>query len=139
MNKKARSEKNPDDMSNLAEETLDDIDPTPFSPSAFDFLKKRILSFSSELIVESRRTSKRHKSDMVSVTHVEKASDYLVTSKSRRFARHLGTIGGILCGAAFSNFLAMALAETYATAGVLLSAGFAVVGSFLVAFNIARD
>ena len=52
---------------------------------------------------------------------------------------NLGTVLGILLGAAVSNILAMATSGQYSAVGVLVSAGLAVVGAFSVAVHAARD
>jgi formate-dependent nitrite reductase membrane component NrfD len=70
---------------------------------------------------------------------VEQASEYLVSSSSKKFFRHLGTLGGILLGAAISNLLAMTIANQYTAAGTILSASFGIVGAFMIALHIAKD
>ena len=50
------------------------------------------------LIVKSGKLSRRHHADLMSAAHVEQARDYLVTSSSRRWFRHVGAVGGILLG-----------------------------------------
>jgi histone H3/H4 len=122
-----------------ADAQLQDIESSPFSPSAFSVLKEKISEYIVELVSESIKVSKRHQADTVSSAHVERASEYLISSTSRRFFRHLGTIGGILFGAALSNIVAMTAAQQYSTAGILLSAGLGIAGAFMVAFHIAKD
>lgn len=122
-----------------AERHLDDVDPGPFSPQAFHALKMRVSGYVRSLIVESARISRRRRADVISAAHVEQASDYLVTSSSRRWLRHLGTVGGILLGAALSNFLSMTSSSQYSTTGVVVSAVLAIIGAFAVAFHIGRE
>ena len=73
-----------------AENQLQATDSSPFSPPAFSTLKDKIAQHITELINESVKVSKRHRADTVSAAHVERASEYLVTSTSRRIYRHLG-------------------------------------------------
>jgi len=122
-----------------AETQLQSIDPSPFSPPAFGTLKAKIAQHVTELINESIKVSKRHRADTVSAAHVERASDYLVSSTSRRVYRHLGTVGGILLGAALSNILAMTLAGQYTGVGTILSATLGIGGAFMIALHIAKD
>ena len=122
-----------------AEAQLRESNSSPFSPPAFDLLKSTITEYISELVRESIRVSKRYRTDIVSAAHVERAAEYLVSSTSRRFYRHLGTVGGILLGAALSNMLAMTLTAKYTGAGTILSGILGIVGSFLIALHIARD
>ena len=122
-----------------AETALKGIDPSPFSAPAFDTVKAKIAQHVNELVNESVKVSKRHRADTVSAAHVERASEYLVSSASRRIYRHLGTVGGILLGAALSNILAMTLAGQYTGGGTILSATLGIVGAFLIALHIAKD
>jgi hypothetical protein len=122
-----------------AEARLRDADSSPFSPPAFSVLKANISEYVAELVSESIKVSKRHRADTVSAAHVERAAQYLVSSTSLRFYRHLGTLGGILLGAALSNMLAMTLASQYTGVGTILSASLGIVGAFTIALHIAKD
>jgi len=122
-----------------AEKELNSLEESPFSASAFDTLKERIGRFISELIAESIKVAKRHAADTVSSNHVEKASDFLVTSSGKKFFRHLGTIGGALLGAGISNILAMTTSNQFTTPGVAVTSGLSIIGAFLVALHIAKD
>jgi len=122
-----------------AESQSNAIETSPFSSPAFDVLKEKISQFITELVNESIKISKRFRSDTISAAHVERACEYLLISSSRRIFRHIGTIGGILLGASISNILSMATAEKYTTWGTLLSVGFCVLGSFMIAIHIAKE
>jgi hypothetical protein len=122
-----------------AENQLQETDSSPFSAPAFSALKEKIGQHITELVNESVKVSKRHRADTVSAAHVERASEYLVTSTSRRIYRHLGTLGGILLGAALSNILAMTLAGQYTGGGTIVSASLGIVGAFMIALHIAKD
>lgn len=121
------------------EADLRELDPAPFSVAAFSLLTNKLTEYLRELVAESIKVANRHQADTVSAAHVERAVEYLVSSTSRRFFRHLGTLGGILLGAALSNILAMVTSGQYSAVGVLVSAGLAVVGSFVIALHIAKD
>jgi hypothetical protein len=94
-------------------ETFRPVNTFPFSENSYSLLKTKIASYVSELVRESIKISKRHHADNVSAAHVEQASEYLVSSSSKKLFRHLGTLGGILLGAAISNLLAMTIANQY--------------------------
>lgn len=134
---------NPNDQAQAvvaqAEADLKRVDVSPFSPPAFGTLKAKISEYVVELLNESIKVSKRHRADTVSAAHVERAAEYLVSSTSRRFYRHLGTVGGILLGAALSNILAMTLAGQYTGGGTILSVAFGIIGAFMIALHIAKD
>jgi hypothetical protein len=119
---------------------LTSIDPAPFTPSAFVLLQDTIDEFIADLLDESFRIAKRHKSEVVSVNYVQAAGTYLVASRARRMFRHMGTVGGILLGGSLSNILAMAQTGTaFPVVGTLVSVGVGLLGSFLVAVHIAKD
>lgn len=122
-----------------AERSLNAVDGSPFSPPAFGALKTKISQYVIELVDESIKVSKRHRADTVSAAHVERAAEYLVSSTSRRLYRHLGTVGGILLGAALSNILAMTLTSQYTGMGTMLSAALGIVGAFMIALHVAKD
>jgi hypothetical protein len=90
-----------------AEAALAEINPESFSPKAIEALKRSISWFIAELVDQSVKVSKRHRSDNVAESHVETAVQGLVGDAPGRIFRHLGTIGGVLLGAALSNFLSM--------------------------------
>jgi len=115
-------------------------DPSPFSPAAYSRLREKIAEYISQLVTESVKVSKRHQSDTVSAAHVERANEYLVSSSTRRIFKHLGTVGGILLGAAVSTFLSMATSTgEFSMRGALISAALGIVGAFLVALHMAKD
>ena len=122
-----------------AESALESIDPSPFSPSAFAALKEKIAEYVVNLVTESIKISRRHQADTVSANHVQRATEYLVSVTSRRFFRHLGTVGGILLGASLSNILSMAGTGSYTSIGVVLSASLGITGAFLIALHIGKE
>lgn len=135
----AERELEADEVLNRAELELRRIAPGPFSPQAFRILKLKVSDYVRSLIVESGKMSRRGRADVISAAHVEQASDYLVTSSSRRWLRHLGTVGGILLGASLSNFLSMTTSNQYSATGVVVSALLAAVGAFGVALHIGKE
>lgn len=132
-------ESEPDAIVSEAELRLEDVDPGPFSPQAFRVLKIRVSDYVRVLVLESARVARRRREDVISASHVEQASDHLVANSAGRWLRHPGTIGGILLGAALSNFLAMASSGQYSATGVLVSATLGMAGAFGVAFHIGME
>ena len=122
-----------------AETEIQGVTILSFSPSAVSSLETSIRDYISELVLESIKSSKRDNVDVVSAKHVDRAHEYLVSSSQRRLFRHLGTVGGIILGAGLSNTLALVTANTFSATGVLLSVGLGLIGSFLVAFHIAKE
>lgn len=126
-------------ISDDAATALRNLEQSPFSTRAFATLTSKINEYIADLVNESIKIAHRHRADTVSAAHVESASEHLVASASHRIFRHLGTVGGILLGAAISNVLGMVTAGKFTSAGTIISLISAVVGAFLVALHIARE
>lgn len=122
-----------------ADAQMQDIDGSPFTSPAFSALKEKTNEYITQLVLESVRVSKRYKTDTVSEVHVKQANEHLISGGSNRISRHLGTIGGILLGASLSNILAMTAANQFPPVGALSSIVLAMIGTFTVAFHIAKD
>jgi histone H3/H4 len=127
------------DLITAAEKELQSFGSAPFSEPAFATLKERVSQYIVELINEALKVAKRHQADTVSAAHVNRASDYLVSSSSRKIFRHLGTVGGILLGAAIGNVLAMTTSNQFTATSVLVTSGLGIIGAFLIALHIAKD
>lgn len=123
-----------------ARATLRESPTSPFTPNAFRAFLDAVDEFITDLMDESHRIAKRHKSEVISERYVQAASSYLIASRARRLFRHMGTVGGILLGGALSNILAMAQAGTaFPVLGTIVSIGVGIIGTFLVALHIAKD
>jgi len=122
-----------------ADAELQSLGDSPYSKPAFAVLRDKISQYIAELVTESTRVAKRHKADTISAAHVNQASDYLIASSSRKFFRHLGTVGGILLGAALGNTLSMVSGGKFESVNVTVTLGLGIVGAFLMAIHIAKD
>lgn len=120
------------------ETSLAGVNPAPFSPVAFETLKDQVMEFIAQLVWSAQRVATRYQSDTISPAHVLQATQYLA-APPRRFSRHVGTVGGILLGAALSNVLAMVSDGQYSTSGVVSSVTLIVIGTFMVAFHIGAE
>jgi len=121
---------------------LQSVESHPFSTSAFSMLKDKISEYIVQLIMESIQVSKRHRADTVSAAHVEQASDDLASGVSRRFFRYVGAGGGILLGVSLAPFLAVGYASgpaQFSIPGMVVSGVLALLGTFMIAFHIARE
>jgi histone H3/H4 len=123
----------------IADNAINQIDQTTFSPSAFATLKDKIGEYIENLVNESVKVSKRHRADTVSSAHVQRAAEYLVAITSRRFFRHLGTVGGIILGASLSNILSMVGNNSLTSLGVLVSVALVIVGASMITLHIGKD
>ena len=121
------------------ENELLNLDPYPFSPKAFKFLKDQISQYIKELVSESIRVSKRHRSDTVSIADIERASEYLIFSIRRKIFRHVGMLGGIFFGIALSTFISMWMISQYTKNGFLVSLLFGVTGSIMITLHVSKD
>ncbi len=122
-----------------ADGNLAGLNPLPFSPAAFERLRSKIKEYAGQIIAESIKVSKRYQADAVSVSDVEQASRHLVAASSHKFYKHLGTFGGLACGAGLSNALAMVTTNQFNATGVILSVVLSAVGAFSVALHAAKE
>lgn len=122
-----------------AERELQHTSHTRFTDNGFNRLKEKISEYVVQLITESVKVARRRDSETVSPTHIEQASQYLVSSTTRKLYRHIGTVGGILLGVAGSNFLSMITANVFTLNGVVVTVGFTLVGGVLIASHIVKD
>jgi formate-dependent nitrite reductase membrane component NrfD len=97
-------------------------------------------AYIDDLLAASEKLAKTEVADIVSAHHVNRAAQFLRAGRRLGALRHLGTVGGVLLGAAISNVLAIATATAApTTTGVIASISLGVVGAFLIALHIARD
>jgi histone H3/H4 len=134
-----RPQQNIQEIRQIADNAINQIGQTTFSPSAFVILKDKIGEYIENLINESVKISRRHRADTVSSAYVQRAAEYLVAITSRRFFRHLGTIGGIIAGASSSNILSMVGSNSFTSLGVLVSVVFLVAGASMITLHIGKD
>jgi hypothetical protein len=126
-------------IANSAEHSLSNTSPTPFSAKGFTRLKEGIDEYIDSLTGEAYRIALRSRADTISSAHVEEAERHLVARSTRSVFRHLGTLGGILLGAALSQLVTMLSDAKFNPTGVSLTAVFGIVGAFLVALSMAKD
>lgn len=122
-----------------ARENLRTTDHSPFTIHAFTLLQDTVDDFIGDLMDEAIRIMKRHKAEMVQTKDVEDARSYLISSRQRKRYQHMGTIGGILLGAALSTILAMVQADSSVSLKAMgLTVSLAIIGTALVAIHIAK-
>lgn len=118
---------------------LTNIEPMPFSDSAFSTLKEKISQYIIHLINESKKLSKRYKSDSISSSHVKQASDNLIANVSGKIFKHVGMIGGIFLGGAVSSILLITLNNQFTVLNIIVTVILGVIGAFMIALAIAKD
>lgn len=111
----------------------------PFSESAYQTLERSIDEYIRSLVLESARTATRQRADVVSSTDVEQAARYLYRGSNRSIVQHVGTIGGILVGAAVGNVLALIDGDAPSVAGLLFTAALLLVGAVMITIHVVRD
>ena len=134
-----KPQQNIQEIRQMADNAINQITQTTFSLSAFVILKDKIGEYIENLINESVKISRRHQSDTVSSAYVHRAAEYLVALTSRKFFRHIGTIGGIIAGASSSNILSMVGSNSFTSLGVLVSVVFLVAGVFMITLHIGKE
>ena len=124
-----------------ANSILTNIEHKPFSKKAFELLKEKFSIYATLLITESVRNAKNSKMDNVSASHIEKASEYLVSKNIKKSSKLIGTIGGVLLGATISNILSMSTSSPneFSIYGIISTVILGIVGSFMIAINIFKE
>ncbi|WP_437783411.1 hypothetical protein [Sorangium sp. So ce1097] len=122
-----------------AQSDLSGRDPGPFSEGAYLILREATSQYVTDVAFLSADLAKREQADVISASHIRRATEFLVSNPRRRYAKHLGTVGGILLGASLSQVLAMLQANQFTIWPVVGSALLGIVGSFLVAIQVVRE
>jgi histone H3/H4 len=126
-------------IADINERELQDAHPTPFSSNARNRLKESVREYAVQLINESTNIARRHQSESVSVSDVERASQYLRPNTSHKIYRHMGTLGGVLLGTAASNMLSMITTQQYSLTGMIVTFVLSLVSAFMIAVHIVKD
>jgi len=125
---------------NEANNTLNSLGTSPFTNRAYESLKEKIATYIGQIITESIRISKRHKADLVSQSHIETASDNLISKKRSKLNYLSGTLGGIFLGATVSNIFGMlVLNQAFNTSGIIITIALGIIGAFLIAINVNNE
>ncbi len=122
-----------------AEKELRKADQTPFTPQAFANLTDKLTEYSVLLITEAVKIAKRRNSETVSSTHVEHASEYLISSTSRKLYRHMGGLGGTLLGIAGPSFFSMYSTNQFTPNGVTITVIATLLGGILTTAHMVKD
>jgi len=110
-----------------------------FSASAFARLKERVSQYIGELVDESIKAARHHGADAVSAAHVDRASEQLAASLSRRLFRLFGVVGGVFFGTALSNLLQLMNATQIEPRQAVVTFIFGVLGAVLVMIQVLRN
>jgi histone H3/H4 len=122
-----------------AEQALQKANETPFTPRAFDNLKDKITEYSVLLITEAVKIAKRHNSETVSSSHIEHASEYLISSPIRKVYRHMGALGGAFLGVGGSSFASMLSTNQFTPNGVAITFVATLLGGVLTTIHVVKD
>ena len=132
---------NKDILLNIIQEVdkkLEGCNCSPFSADAFSILKEKIYQYISELMLESINISKRYHSDTISKNYIEKASLYLYSSKSGKFFKNIGMVGGILLGVSVSNIISTLALDSISTGEIILPVILGFAGIFMVTLSMVK-
>ena len=118
---------------------LNKADSTPFSEHALEEFQKHVGTYAVELIQESVKRAKRHQAEGVSSSDVRHASQYLVSSTSRRIYRHAGAFGGLFFGTVLSHVVSMIMTKQYGLDGIIITFALTLIGSSLITVHMVKD
>jgi len=111
----------------------------PFSESAFARVRESVSQYIGQLVDESLIVARRHGADTVSAPHVDRASEQLASSMTRRLYRLFGIVGGVFFGTALSNLLQLMNATQIEPRQAIVTFIFGVLGAVLVMIQVLGD
>ncbi len=132
----------PLDLERIAKDAEAEIGSTRvklFSPDGFARLNERIADYIGELTMESVRVARRHQSDSVSPSYVDRAAEHLATGKSARWRKITEGLGSIILGIGLATAGSMVQTGVFSTNGVIISVGCIVVGMPAFLFHFIRE
>jgi histone H3/H4 len=118
---------------------LQDLRHSPFSDEGFEQLTKQIDAYIVELTTESVRVARRYKSDTVSPAYVDEASHHLVTGKTARWHKLVGSAGGVMFGMGLTSVVRMIVETQYSGRGLALSMAAIILGLFGLTYHVLKD
>ena len=121
------------------EPALSTIDQTSFSQAAFSALKIRMAQYIADLIDESGKARQRDRSDIISVKHVETASEHLKQSSRNKLYKQSGMLGGILFGACLSNLYSILTTNQITLSGTVLTVILGILGAVFLMIGIMGE
>jgi hypothetical protein len=102
-------------------------------------LQLRVSEYVQSLTAASALIARQGQADIISAAHVEQASQLLVATSKRRWARHLGAVGILLLGSALTSFYSMISSNHYSREEVFVSVVLAIAGAVGYTYHIIRD
>jgi hypothetical protein len=122
------------------EEQLSVVATDPFTPPAFQTLRRRVRDYISDLFTESLSKMKRDGLDAVSESHVEEAARHLSRQRRQRRYQHMTLLGATSCGAAIPLVTdALAHPATQTTIRLIVTGLLLVVGIGFWSYGAAKD
>jgi hypothetical protein len=130
-------------IEDILKETLSDISSknySPFSKQGFEEYKVQISKFIIRLYDESIRNSKRNNSDIITMTHISDAVNYISNINKFRFSNLLNTVGGIFIGSTLTFLLSVISTNVnYSSEMVIVYILIGIVGSFILGYNLSKE
>ncbi len=100
--------------------------------------ERQVDAFARELVEESARIASRLGADSASADHVAQAAAHLYTSGASRTSQQLGTLGGIIFGAASGALISVVLEPNVNALAVGVSSVFLCVGAGMTTAGLVR-
>jgi hypothetical protein len=122
-----------------AQSELTDASPDGFSPEGYERLRKRINEYVRQLTIESMKISKRHQSDSISPAYVDRAAEYLVSTRFNRWQKLVEGLGSIILGVGLAAAGSMIQSASFSTRGLILCVVCTLVGMPAFMFHLMKD
>jgi hypothetical protein len=111
----------------------------PFSVEGFNRLNERIQQYITELIAEALRVAERYKSDSVSPSYVDEASQHLIYGIKSKWSKLIGTISGTIFGIGLTSIITMTTTGQYSALRIVLSTIAIVIGLVGVTYHVLKE
>ncbi len=100
--------------------------------------KRRVDAFARELLEESARVASRLEAESASRAHVARAATNIYTSGASRTSQQVGTLGGIIFGAASGALISVVLEPSINALAVGVSSTFLCIGAGMTTAGLFR-
>ena len=115
------------------------IAPEGFSAGAMTTYVAQVEEYASDLAELGIRVSKREGADLVSKRDISRAAEFLGTGKGSRWARNIGSAGGVLLGLGLAVIVEVVVHKEYSVLPVAIAFLASLVGLGMTVYDWVRE
>jgi len=119
---------------------LKDVDPAPFTEDALQEVHVRVERFIEDLLLQSIQCARRQQLKYVAPIHVDDAANVVYLRRRRKLYAFIGSVGGIVFGAALALLLDIPSGKLALSSGKFyLAVSMAVAGAVALTTQLLRE